>query len=143
MNNKTMRGFFAFAMCISVCIPLLFGCGSQKPVVEAFPAEEVVTFSFDFLGGTDVMPIGGFYGPMDKSYSARGQKLPDYYTDEFFSKLAECGINVLAYAGADYAVDPDLTMKVLDLGEKYGIGIYVTDSYITNNIGENTLSLEE
>ena len=24
-------------------------------------------------------------------------------------------------------------------GEKYGIGIYVTDSYITSNIGENTL----
>ena len=80
---------------------------------------------------------------MNKSYSARGQKLPDYYTDEFFSLVAECGVNVLAYTGADYADDPELTMKLLDLGEKYGIGIYVTDSYITSNIGENTLSLEE
>lgn len=144
MKSRNMKRIFAFVMCVMLCIPLLFGCRKQElHVIEPLALEEVDTFSFDLLGGTDVMPIGGFYGPMNKSYSARGQKLPDYYTDEFFSLLDECGITVLAYVGADYADDPDLTMKVLDLGEKYGIGIYVTDSYITNNIGENTLSLEE
>ena len=62
MKNITIKRVFAFVMCMMICIPLLFGCSSQKQqVIEPLQAEKINTFSFDLLGGTDVMPIGGFY----------------------------------------------------------------------------------
>ena len=87
MKCSKLKRIFSFVLCLIVCLPLLFGCSKQQSEVAQLEREEVDTFSFDILGGVDVMPIGGFHGPMDKSYSARGQKLPDYYTDEFFSLL--------------------------------------------------------
>ncbi len=145
MKYSKCKRVICLMLCAVLAVSLFASCGrSEKtPVIEPMEIEEVDTFSFDFIGGTDVMPIAGFYGPQIHSYSSKGQSLPDYYTDEFFELLTECGLNVICYSGADYAVDPELTMKTLDLGQKHGIGIYVSDSYITNNVAENTLSVTE
>ena len=86
MKYCNLKRVFSFVLCFVVCIPLLFGCSKQEQqAIAPMEKEAVDTFSFDILGGVDVMPIGGFHGPMNKSYSARGQKLPDYYTDEFLA----------------------------------------------------------
>ena len=67
MKRSMFKRIFSFALCLVMCIPLLFGCSKQEQQnVEPLEKEEIDTFSFDILGGTDVMPIGGFHGPMNK-----------------------------------------------------------------------------
>lgn len=145
MKYKNWKRGLGTLLCVAVMSTLFVGCGKKEEevAIEPMEIEEADTFSFDLIGGTDVMPIGGYHGPRSYGYSVKGQKLPDSYSDEFFEMLAECGLNVISYNDADYAKDPDLTMKMLDLGKKYGIGIYVTDSYITGNTGENAISLQD
>ena len=66
MKCSKLKRIFSFALCFVVCIPLLFGCSKQEQqAIAPMGREEVDTFSFDILGGVDVMPIGGFHGPMD------------------------------------------------------------------------------
>ena len=111
--------------------------------IEEMEAEQSVGTSFDILGGKDVMPIAGYYGPFTESFSSNGQAIPDYVTDEYFQMIADSGVNLIVSSMADYKNNPSTIRNILDLGEKYDIGIFVRDSYITDNRGENTLSLEE
>ena len=121
------------------------GCGKEESVISIIPTkkeeavtiepmeqEEVYTLGFDALGGDEVMPIAGYYGPIEGFYSFDGQSLPDYITDEMFQKIADCGVNLLHSAHVDYAYYPKASKKVLDLGEKYNLGVCVWDSQIMN-----------
>lgn len=130
------------ALCILLSASLLTACGG-KSAIAPMEIEEVVNFSYDYIGGTDVMPIVGFNGAQTYTYSTNGQSIPESITDEFMQMVKECGINTISSNGADFARYPELTKKLLDLGEKYGVGIYVVDSLIYNNYGENALSIQE
>ena len=76
------------------------------------------SLTYDYLGGNSVMPIGGFYGP----YS------DENLTDEIYRLIAESGINLITYSGIDAATDVNRLQQSLALAEKYGIGVFVTDS---------------
>lgn len=75
------------------------------------------SLSYDFLGGKDVMPIGGFYGPTTDAT----------LTDGMFKLIQESGINLITYSPADAASDPNRVQQALALAEKYGIGMFVSD----------------
>lgn len=133
---------------LSLVIFTLTFCGctdnSEKNVsIEPMEAENPDVYGFDFLGGSDVMPIAGYYGPMPSTFSVDGQSLPDYISDEFFEKISESGVNLLHHQYTDFATNPSLVRKLLDLGEKYDIGVCVYDSRIRGNLGEETLSVED
>ena len=141
---KFSKCILCLMLCVIMSASLLTACANKEtPVIEPMEIEEAVNFSYDFIGGTDVMPIVGFNGPQKYTYSTKGQSIPESITDEFMQMVQECGINVISSNGADYATSPELTMKLLDFGEKYGIGIYAVDSLISNSYGEDALSLEE
>ncbi len=76
------------------------------------------SLSYDYLGGKDVMPIGGFYGPYSDAT----------ITDGMFSLIKESGINLITYTPADAASDPNRVQQALALAEKYGIGMFVSDN---------------
>lgn len=103
--------------------------------------EKVHTYGFEFLGGTDVMPIGGFYLPTPKSSDEVGFEMPDFITEKYFAMIAECGINLIVYNEVFYDTHATYVEKMLELGEKYGIGITVSDRRLSN--ADGTLTLEK
>ena len=80
----------------------------------------VDALSFDYIGGDEVMPIVGYYGPYSKEN--------DYINDDIFSKLKANGINMINYSfNAIGEGNSSSAMKALELAEKYGIGYFVDD----------------
>ena len=110
---------------------------------EDMEKEPVYSLSFDFIGGKDVMPLGGYYGPMPSNYSYNGNSLTDYITDDFYQMIADAGLNLIHHSYTDYATAPQLVRKNLELGEKYGVGSFVYDSNILNRIGDNKLTFSD
>lgn len=123
----------------------LGGCKSSESKVTVAPmdAEEVNTLTFATTGGEDVMPIAVYYGPMGSSYSYSGEKQPDFITDEWFEIIADSGVNLLNHSYTDYANQPNNVIKMLELGEKYNLGVCVYDSLVTTNSGMTTAQLSE
>ena len=101
--------------------------------------QESKAVSFDFLG-EDSMPITGYYGPYSSTLESDSLLLPDFVTDEYVKMIADSGVNVIICSNLDYASKPALVKKLLKLGEKYGVGIYVQDSTILDM--DNTDDLE-
>ena len=136
--KRGISALLAAVMLISVS-----GCAEKKVVIEPMEIEEVHSLYFDALGGKDVMPISGYYGPRDEAVSFDGQSLPDQFTDEMFQNIAECGVNMIHHTYTNYQFAPELTIRMLELGEKYGIGICVQDSQVSQRLDEDALSLED
>lgn len=101
--------------------------------------EKSRAISIDYLGGKDVMPITGYFGPYLHDY----EHLPYYFTDEIFKLTADAGINLMVYSAADYATHPELVKQNLERGEKYGVGVFVTDSSIVEKKEQDTITVEE
>ncbi len=121
---------------------MLSGCGTEaKQTIDDMEIEEVPALTFSITGGEDVMPVAGFIGPYPGSYAKDGETLPQYISDEYFEMIADCGLNFINYSQTDYQSSPNLIYKMLELGEKYGIGMFVTDYEIIGNKGENALSV--
>lgn len=147
MKNKFTRLICVF-LSVLVTGVLVCGCavttgGGEKKVIEPMEKEEINTVSFAITGGKDVMPIGGFYGPHHSTYNENGQMEPDMITDEYFKIISEAGVNFISYSITDYKETPQLVIKMLQLAEKYNIGVFVRDTEITNNAdGENMTTSE-
>ena len=92
---------------------------------EKFP---VYTFTFDGFGA-DTMPIGGYIGPFG-AYDLDGVHYESTVTDEHYLAVAECGINFFAAMKQDYAINRAETELSLALAEKYGIALFIKDSYL-------------
>ena len=60
------------------------------------------SFTFDYLGGETVMPIGGYWGPYvsELGSTVDGYKIPGLISDEIYSAIAEAGVNI--HAGGNY-----------------------------------------
>lgn len=86
------------------------------------------SIGFNYEGGKNVMPIGGYYGP---DTTAK-------ISDAMFSALRDSGINMITYQptkwGTGNARD---VLRLLALAEKYGISVYITDP------STNVLTLDE
>lgn len=128
---------------------MLVGCSPKAEetdnVIDITPLEkeESRAVSFSFLGGQDVMPIGGYYGPMVPYESRDGNMLPTYVSDEIMKMFADAGINLIVYSDMSYSSSPELGKEYLDLAEKYGIGIFVNDGEVLSNVGKNGVSAAE
>ena len=96
--------------------------------------EEVYSLSFDIIGGDDVMPIGGFYGPFTASSSVNGQRLPDYVSEEYFQMIQDIGINLIVNAPEYFSANTASVVKALELCETYNIGYFVADTFINDVI---------
>ena len=131
------------------CVGLICGCddkdggweliGPETEYVrsEARTPQPVYAVSYDIIGGKDVMPIGGWWGPYTPSDSGvNGQRLPDYVTDEYFTLIRDCGINVITATPDEYASNVESVERALQLAEKYRMGYYVNDGFLgdANNI---------
>ncbi len=126
------------------------GCSSVKVeplkndnyyITEKGEPAKYATLSFDYLGGADVMPIGGFYGPYNSGGSIDGYQFPQLVDDKYFSLIADAGLNMIVYS-AD--VQEASVMRSLELGEKYGIGqfanVAIVDTLVRRLRDEEPLS---
>ena len=117
------------------------GCNDSKTEkLEDMEIEEVVKFSYDAIGGDDVMPLMGFYGPRPNNYSYNANVLPDYFSDEFFELIKESGINLIGTNFTNYKNAPSFVYRLLEQGAKYNLGVYVTDSVVVNS---DSITIEE
>ena len=101
-------------------------------------AEKSKAIVIPYIGGKDVMPITGYFGPYPHDY----EHLPDYFTDEIYQLISEAGINLMVYSAADYASNPELVEKNLMFGEKYGVGVFVTDNSIVESDAPEQLTVK-
>lgn len=140
MNKKVISGILAVALAFGTAA----GCGgSTEAKVEElkngnyFLTEKAEplsynTLSFDFMGGSDVMPLGGFYGPYNSGGTIDGLEIPQILSDKYYSLISDAGINMIVYAKDE---DTASVEKTLRLGEKYNIGIFANISQITSFCG--------
>ena len=98
---------------------------------ERTTTEGLYKVTTEFLG-ENTMPIAGYHGPYQYNGADNNGLFPNYVTDEYFKMIADAGVNLVVHSATDYAEYPSLVMKQLELGEKYGIGMYVNDSNICN-----------
>ena len=129
---------------IGNCIGLLTWNGAgitvETPtVISSMETEEVYALSFDVIGGEDVMPVAGFYGPYVSSYTYEGETQPAMIQDQYYKMIQDGGVNLIVYSNVDYEVDPVTVSYMLQLGQRYGIGHFITDSQVKSG----TLSTEE
>lgn len=142
--NKILQS----CVCVMLVGTLFCGCSfkstdTQKTEMKKMEEEQVDSVSFDIIGGKDVMPIGGYYGPYVSTYNEDGQSAPDYFTDEIWQMIADSGINWVSFSQLNYNEYPALVQKSLDYGEKYGLAINVYDSKVIDMINEEKISKEE
>lgn len=148
MSMKYRRLVRIISLCL--CCIMLVGCANAQQAhsepTEKLPdmePEESYALSYDIAGGKDVMPIAGFYGPYPIKYSKDGCTMPNYISEEYFQMIADAGVNVISASSLNYASTPELLIQTLELGEKYGVGIYVTDDRVTANINDDTYTAQE
>ncbi len=99
--------------------------------------EPYVSVYYEITGGKDVMPIGGFFGPWKTGGSMNGNDFPDMSTEQVVKDVVDCGINVIVYTGTRYEWSPSTIERLLQYGEKHGLGFFVNSSYIQGLVGED------
>ena len=136
MTNKRLIRLISLSLVLCM-FALQIGCAKQETHIEIEPMEpeQSHAISFDIIGGKDVMPIGGYYGPYIAAHSPNAQPLPDFCTDEYIKGISEAGVNLIVHTASDTLIA--FGEKLLDLGEKYGVGIFVNDSRITSMKGKD------
>ena len=152
MRHCNLKRTLCVLISAILCVSPLTACDKKEEAqaetnavaepMELMELEDVDTMSFDFIGGTDVMPLAGYYGPQAGSHSANGQAMPDSISEEFMQMAVDCGINIFSANGAEFSTWPNRTMELLELCETYNIGLFVNDWTINANLGENALSLK-
>lgn len=138
-----MKKFCIAVLCAALLSLCFAGCDKKGAEVEIIGPkttytvtqkgvpEPVFSVSYDVIGGKDVMPIGGWWGPhTPTSVSQNGQLLPDYVTDEYFELFSNAGVNIITATPNIWATDSVSIKKALELSAKYGMGYYVNDPYI-------------
>lgn len=144
--NRHYRGIKTVIVLL-LCVAMLIGCSKNEvsqsqevKTVTAMEPESSRAISMSFLGGKDVMPITGYFGPYPSHTSRDGDVFPNYISDEFMEMFADAGINLIVYSNLTYSNNPELVKEYLDLGEKYGIGIFVNDSNVLDYAGNDDIS---
>ena len=94
--------------------------------------KEFAALTFEYLGGSDVMPIGGFYGPYASGGSLDGNERADLLSNDVFKAIADAGINMIVY-GKDMWIGEDggdTANLILDRCEDNGIGYFMQSEWI-------------
>ena len=119
----------------------LYSEGMEYVTTEKGTPSKYASLTFDYLGGSDVMPIGGFYGPSSYSGgSVDGNELKDLLSEEVFSAISDAGVNMIVYNRDMWLTggDNQIANKVLDLCEAYGIGNFMQLQYVEEQLGGKT-----
>lgn len=150
MRNKKVRRTLSTACAFLLIATQLVGCAGTaekaekgKHVIEEMEAEESKAIALDVIGGKDVMPMAGYFGPYVATDGQDGQVLPDYITDEIWEAIADCGINLMIYSPTNYRQYKNQVLKNLELGAKYNVGVVVNDGSILAQRNEETVSKEK
>ncbi len=93
------------------------------------------SLSYDFIGGDEVMPIFGFFGPTPAGTGGNPNNL---LTDKVYGYIKEAGVNMITYTPIDAYHNEangfkDIK-KMLEFGEKYNIGYYISDIRLNSAI---------
>ena len=121
------------------------GCGGRPTYVKSQQRtpERVDSVSFDIIGGKDVMPIGGWWGPYEQSAEViNGNKLPNYNQEMYYQLLKEAGINTITVTPNNYADKKyqDAVRTALDIAEQYRMAYFVHDTgFLSQNSSEAQL----
>ena len=86
----------------------------------------------------NIMPIAGYYGPyrlVDESTDISY----DLVNEAVYEKIKDAGINLIVRCDNDYEAQPQIILDNLVLAEKYGVGLFVTDSRTKNPTGDCNL----
>lgn len=145
MRNRKIVRCIGAALAVVMSLSTLVGCSkkAEEVVIEPMEAEESVAISFDIIGGKDVMPLGGFYGPKEAEWSEDGLVIPDTINEETYQLIEDCGINLILYTTTDASAIGNPAMKMLDLGYAHGIGTFVYDGAICYAYGEDGKTVDE
>ncbi len=99
-----------------------------KVLEEALPDTTGLTFN---SGSKNVMPIGGYEGPADKTNATDNNgAMKDYLTDEIYGWVKDAGINLILSSGNQTSTPEITTQKYLSLAEKYNMRAFVGPSYL-------------
>ena len=99
------------------------------------------SFTFDYLGGETVMPIGGYWGPYisELGSTVDGYKIPDLISDEIYSAIAEAGVNMIVRSQETASLTDSATVeKTLEIADKYGIGVFTPVAPVDALAGRGT-----
>ena len=156
MKQRILSGILSGILCLVAAMS--FACGGSSGSVNAVRYEAgmsyteaakraenpVAAVSFEFLGGSDVMPIGGFYGPYASGGSMDGNDFPNYLSDRVFRQLQECGINMVVYAIDIWTTGAEnpKCLEALRLGEQYGIGFFLDSYSVMGRVGSHTQDVD-
>ncbi len=107
---------------------LIYSIVSSKTTTlkEVLDKYHVPAVSYDSLGGKDVMPIVGYYGPY---YGPIGQYGFNFLTDDIYQKIKDLGVNLIndSVNNLGNNTGTRYVYQQLLLSEKYGIGQYIKD----------------
>ena len=134
MKTRMIRSML---LSILICMFAITGCTTSKKAdgQSKMEKEEADVVSISNIGGKDVMPIGGFFGPYVHSYNEDVRSFPNYISDEIFKMIADSGTNLIMYTMTDYGEHPDAMNTYLDLAEKNNLGVFITDKRISEAYG--------
>ena len=122
------------AMLISLSSFAFAACNEQETVTDydkVYPDRVVNTYSFDAIGGADVMPIGLYYGPYTPNGSKNGETMPNF-TDEYYIKMM-----VAWFFATALAKQYESTIKYIESGK---LDKWVHNKTIQKAIESNRIS---
>lgn len=112
----------------------LIGANTQYTVTEKGTPEPVYSIGFDIMGGKDVMPIGGWWGPYEPQQDVvNGVELPDYVSDYYFGLMQEAGVNFNVVSPETWGANKQSVEEALDLSAKYNMGYFVYDPVVSDS----------
>ena len=100
--------------------------------------------SFDFIGGPDVMPVGGYWGPYESEWgSINGHQIPNILSEKSFQMIQEAGVNMIVRSAEGASVGSYASVtKQLEYGDEYGIGVFACVSELEKLGGRGTSYVE-
>ena len=117
---------------------VLYQDGMSYTVTEKGEALPVYSLSYDIIGGSDVMPVGGYYGLYKAGGSMDGIDYPSFINDKYFSLMSEMGLNMIVYVPMRADGHHAVYKKWYELGDKYGIGLYANIGAFEGKVGTRT-----
>lgn len=88
-------------------------------------AGKVETLTFDFIGGKDVMPIGGWWGPYQPK-----NPVCDLSDIRFYELIKEAGVNFIVVSPDNYQENPQAALKGFKNATETGLGMFAHDTKI-------------
>lgn len=109
-----------------------YGIDKLNEVIDRY---HVPCLSYDFLGGDDVMPIVGFWGPNNPADEYGENSV----TSEVYQLIKESGVNLINYSVNGLGVNPDpYTLASMKMAEDKGIGYFVSDISLNPEMDETS-----